>query len=112
MATDDHGMGIPVPDENTKDYEFYALFRDAVDKIAGHLAAMAARPAGTPAAAAPAGLTPADEGRLSGVETMLRVLLETPPAPAPLAEDDRNTIDDLRKSNAEAMRRLRLIEGD
>ena len=37
MATDDHGRGIPVPDEHTKDFELYALVRDAINTIAAQL---------------------------------------------------------------------------
>lgn len=106
MATDDHGMGIPVPDEHTQDYEFYALVRDAVDKIAGHLAAMAARPA--PPAPAPV-VVPAEIpaeflGRLEAVEAGIRALAAVP-VPEPL----QRAIDDARLATAEARHALKTI---
>jgi hypothetical protein len=107
-VTNDGAQLPPEPVETRVEAAARHAAEAAVAALEPRLARIEERPAPDPAP--PAAPVPADlESRLDAMEHALRLLIDSPPAPADLSEADRRTIDDLRLANAENARTLRLL---
>lgn len=103
-GADDHGLGAPVPDENTPVYELYAVLQEAINTFAGIIAAQIKQlPEDVPTNEQLRDSFNRLAARLLAAEQNL-ARMQAPPAPPAVDQVARDAVADLQLRLAQTLR--------